>query len=210
MPALPLLSYSLIAFLLVITPGADVLLVVGSALRGGARTGIMTGIGIATGCLIWTLLVALGLVALLKASPAAYNVLTLLGVLYMLYIGVGEIRAGLVQSSALHAVAAGVKRSDGAAMGKGIAVNLMNPKVGIFYLTFLPQFLPNGQMTVGNVLLLGGIHAGLGVLWLSFCALAVDRSQALLNNQRVNRGLMIAAGTLIIAFAVLVLWFRFA
>jgi len=192
------------------TPGADVLLVAGSALRGRARAGILTALGISLGSIIWTLLVAIGLVALLQANASIYDLLTFAGVLYMLYVGVGEVRGGLSGAASPREISGISQPSSLRYVTKGLAVNLLNPKVGIFYLTFLPQFVPNGQMTIGNTLILGGIHVVLGIIWLSFCSFAIDKAQAMLNSPRVSNGLMIVAGVLIIAFALFVLWNRFA
>jgi len=204
----PLLSYAVIALLLVMSPGADVLLVLGSALRGGAKAGILTAAGISIGSFIWALLVAVGLVSLLNASPLLLNIITFAGVLYMLYVGYGEIRAGLSKDSNSFEVKGYEQISDLAYVRKGLVVNLLNPKVGVFYLSFLPQFVPEGDLTIGNVLTLGGIHIILGIVWLSACSFGIDKAQSLINNDRFNKALMVIAGILIIGFALLILWSR--
>ena len=204
----PMAAYALIALFLVMSPGADVLLVLGSALRGGARAGILTATGISIGSFIWALLVAVGLVSLLNASPTLFSIITYAGVAYMLYIGIGEIRAGFSKEVKSFNVKAGQKRGAFTYVQKGLVVNLLNPKVGVFYLSFLPQFVPNGEMSVKNVLILGGIHIALGIIWLSLCSFGIDMAQSLINNDRFNRALMIIAGVLIIGFALLILWPR--
>ncbi len=201
----PMAAYALVALLLVMSPGADVLLVLGSTLRGGARAGMLTAAGISVGSFIWALLVAVGLVSLLNASPILFSIITYAGVAYMLYIGVGEIRAGLSKEVKSFSIEASQKQSAFTYFQKGLVVNLLNPKVGIFYLSFLPQFVPNGEMSVRNILTLGSIHIILGIIWLSLCSFGIDKAQALINNARFNRALMIVAGVLITCFAFLIL-----
>jgi threonine/homoserine/homoserine lactone efflux protein len=204
----PFLIYAVIAFLLVIAPGADVLLVLGSALRGGARAGILTATGISIGSFIWALLVAIGLVSILSANQTLFSIITYAGVTYMLYIGIGEIRAGLAKEKKTFDVKAGQKGNSIAYIRKGLIVNLLNPKVGVFYLSFLPQFVPEGELSIGNVLALGGIHIIFGIFWLSTCSFGIDKAQSLINNDRFNRALMILAGVLIVGFALFILWSR--
>jgi threonine/homoserine/homoserine lactone efflux protein len=151
-----ILAYALVAFLLVITPGSDVLLVVSSALRGRAVAGILTAIGICIGALAWALLAGLGLVAVLAANPTLFNLITLAGVGYMFYIGYIEIKAGLTASSSARKAVAAVKTSTMGYVYKGLITNLLNPKVGIFYIAFLPQFINSSQLTLGNIFVLGG------------------------------------------------------
>lgn len=201
----PLLSYGLLALLLAVSPGADVMLVLTAALRGGARAGLLTAAGISLGAFTWTLLVAVGLASMLTASPALFDVVTYAGVAYMFYLGLAEIRAGLSHRSAVSSIKSADFTDDWSYVGKGLIVNLLNPKVGIFYLSFLPQFLPGGELTVKNVMLLGGIHILFGALWLTACSLAVDKAQSLISSERFNKAVMIVAGCMIILFAVLIL-----
>jgi threonine/homoserine/homoserine lactone efflux protein len=156
--------------LLTITPGLDTALVLRTAAGGSPRRAALAGLGIVTGCLVWAVLVAFGLGALLAASKLAYTVLRWIGATYLLWVGYKMLRnprrvyASASESSATH----------GTAFATGALTNLLNPKVGIFYVSFLPQFVPPSVSVGPYVLLLGAIHALLGLIWFS-CLIAATR-----------------------------------
>lgn len=195
--------YTLIAILLVIIPGPDFLLVTSAALRGRTLSGILTAVGICLGCILWTLLAALGLVELLKLNQILYNALVISGIFYMFYLGVVEIKASLLSTSIVPNETKAVSFSSSISyLINGLLVNILNPKVGIFYMTVLPQFIPNKKLTIQNILLLGGIHIVFTLFWLTFCSIAIDRTQAIINNPRFERCVMFLAGLVIIFFAI--------
>jgi len=132
-----------------------------TAATEGARRAALAGLGIALGCFGWATAVALGLAALLAASESAYTVLRWSGAAYLVWIGYKMLR------HPRRAVLVGGRlASDGrAAFVKGALTNLLNPKVGIFYVSFLPQFVPDGVSVAPYILSLGAIHATLGLLW---------------------------------------------
>lgn len=202
-------AYALVVTLLVITPGADVMLVVSSALRGRASAGLLTAIGICAGAFVWAILAGIGLVAVLVANPTVFDVLTLAGVGYMFYIGYIEIKAGLARSSKSKEAVAATETSNAGYIRKGLVTNLLNPKVGIFYIAFLPQFIESGSLNLGNVMFLGGIHIVIGFVFLGLCSVFIDWAQSLLQNPRIADTLMIFAGVVIILLALGVLWSRF-
>jgi threonine/homoserine/homoserine lactone efflux protein len=171
------LSQSLIAFfaaaaLITVTPGMDTALVLRTAAVGGVRRGWAAAMGIGLGCLAWGASVALGLGALIAASHVAYAVLRWIGAAYLAWLGVNLLikpRQGL--ASAGEGLPDGRQSSPGA-LRRGLATNLLNPKVGVFYVSFLPMFVPAGYAVGPFLFLLAAIHATMGVVWLGCLAAA--------------------------------------
>lgn len=160
--ALSLSTYTAAAALVTITPGLDTALVLRTSIAEGPRRALWSGLGIVTGCFTWAGCVAAGLGVLLEASQFAYTVLRWLGAAYLLFVGIQLIwnpRATFVTEPASR------RPSVRSAFGRGAMTNLLNPKVGVFYLSFLPQFIPANVPVAPYTLLLGGIHALLGLIW---------------------------------------------
>ena len=156
-----LIAFTLAATLLTVTPGLDTALVLRTAAAEGARRALAASLGICLGCLAWGALVAVGLGVLLEASELAYLALKWVGAAYLLYLGVRLVLLprGEAEGDAPPAPA-------GANWFlRGLLTNLLNPKVGAFYVSFLPQFIPAGAAVAPTTLLLAAIHSALGLLW---------------------------------------------
>lgn len=148
-----LVAYTLAVLALNYTPGPDMAMFVGTSITRGRRAGIAAFLGTSTGILVHTLLVTFGLAALLAASPVAFDALKVIGALYLLYVAVGAVRHG-----SHFAPEGGSLPPEPAARLylKGLAVNVLNPKVALFFLTFLPQFVEPGDPAArGKLLFLG-------------------------------------------------------
>ncbi len=168
-----LIAYIAAASLLTVTPGLDTALVLRTAVTRGARQAALTGAGIASGCFGWAALVAFGLGAVLAASAFAYAALRWIGAAYLLWLGYKMLRFPRRTFVTGSAVEAGKHR----AFPTGLLTNLLNPKVGVFYVSFLPQFVPAGVRVAPYMLLLGAIHALLGLIWFA-CLIAATRPLA--------------------------------
>jgi threonine/homoserine/homoserine lactone efflux protein len=150
-----ILTYSLACFVLFITPGPDMSLFLAKTISGGRRAGMASMLGAMTGCCVHTLLAALGISALLAASATAFMVLKIVGALYLLWLAVDAVRHG----SALNVKAdrptdASIVRS----FLLGIGINLTNPKIVLFFVTFLPQFVDAGDPHAADKLLFLGLY----------------------------------------------------
>ncbi|MFD9812792.1 LysE family translocator [Streptomyces sp. NPDC059080] len=204
-----LLGFTAVAALLTISPGPDFAVVLRTALGSGRRAALCSAFGIAAGCFVWGLAGAVGLTAMLSASEAAYGVLRVAGALYLMWLGVQALRAARRDRTAPGAaVPATVEDADGAgvdglsplrAFRTGLLTNVLNPKVGVVYLSLLPQFIPHGAPVVATTLLLVAVHAALGVLWLGTLACAVHRARAFFHRPRVRRRLDQATGGVLLA-----------
>lgn len=148
------------------TPGVDVLLTVSRTARGGARAGLTVALGIAAGCAVHALAVAFGLAALLAWSAAAFTVLKWAGAAYLVWLGIGMLREAWRGAAPSPAVAVAAV-SAAAEFRRGLLSNLLNPKVALFMLAFLPQFVPAqlGDKTPA-LLLLGALFVLQSLLFL--------------------------------------------
>ncbi|RIQ18144.1 LysE family translocator [Bordetella avium] len=202
-----LLAFSIAALIMTLTPGLDTALVLRTAATEGPRRALMAGLGVCLGCLgclAWGAAAAFGLGALLAASQLAYDILRLTGAAYLFYLG-----AGLLWRSRRSAggggpdIQQGDTRANVSALGwlrRGCLTNLLNPKVGVFYITFLPQFIPQGVNVLGFSLLLAALHALVGLAWFAALVAATRPLARWLSQSAVGRGLDAATGTVFIAF----------
>lgn len=216
-----LLLFIAAGLLLNLTPGPDVMFIVASAVRGGLRVGVAAALGIGAGCLVHVAAAALGVSALLLASGTALAALKWLGALYLVWMGAQMLRAALcpvaskkIAAGAELAPAAasfdaeppeGAQRLDASAvLRRGFLTNALNPKVALFFLAFVPQFIAPGTAHPGAVFLaLGLVFTINGVLvclaWAWLAAWAARRAGVL---RRAMRWLDGAAGALFVALGV--------
>ena len=174
-----LLSFTLVAVLTVVSPGLETLLVVRTSLLSGRRAGVAVVFGSTLGCLVWATAGLIGLTALLATSQFAYNVVRILGAVYLVYLGVTALR------KSKPAAEPRPPTSVRSAMRMGMVTNLLNPKPGVFYLSLLPQFLP-AQNTAAWGVLLVAIHLAIGLVWLPAVAWTADRARRVLLRERVK------------------------
>ena len=196
-----------VAALLTIMPGADMALVTKNVLAVGRRRAMLTIVGICAGCVIHATASALGLSAILATSATAFNVVKTLGAGYLIWIGVQSIR----ESRNAAVAAPSSEPSKRARLGpflQGFLTNLLNPKVAVFYLTFLPQFISPGEAVLKRSLLLASIHIAMGFVWLTAYAWFIDRVGAVLTRPRVKMGLERVTGGLLIALGARLAWER--
>ena len=141
-----LLSFTLAAGLLTITPGLDTALVLRTAAVEGGKRALLAGAGICSGCLLWGAAASFGLSAVLAVSGFAYNVLRIVGAIYLGYLGIKLFIRAFAPTSSNSAAEPVLDKDNGGDsslwLRRGLLTNLLNPKVGMFYLSFLPQFIP--------------------------------------------------------------------
>jgi threonine/homoserine/homoserine lactone efflux protein len=150
-----LLAFSAASVVLAITPGPDMTLFVSRALSDGRAAGLACVAGAMTGIAIHTLMVALGLSALVVASPAAFFALKSVGAAYLMWLAIQAIRTG---SSFAAPVAGPSGRGLTASWAQGLGVNLLNPKIILFFMTFLPQFVAAGDPQFAGKLIFLGLY----------------------------------------------------
>jgi RhtB (resistance to homoserine/threonine) family protein len=193
-----LIAFTVAAALLTVTPGLDTALVLRTAAADGPRRAFFAGLGICLGCLVWGLVVALGLGILLETSVLAYTILRWVGAAYLLWLGVQLILSKRADFGSGDAAASSATSLTW--FRRGLLTNMLNPKVGIFYVSFLPQFVPAGANVPLTTLLLATIHAGLGLLWFVALIAATRPIARALRRPTVIRTLDRLTGGLFILF----------
>ena len=177
-------SFLSAGILLNLTPGTDTMYILGRSMALGTRAGVLSALGISTGAMIHTLAAASGLSLVLASSAAAFSMVKYCGALYLVYLGIRM----------FFSPAAGPQhgRGDGACNSRhvylsGIITNVLNPKVALFFLAFLPQFIdPGYPYTMLSFLLLGSTFIVTGTCWCVLLAVYSARFSGLL--QKNGRG----------------------
>lgn len=171
-----LVSYTIACLVLFLTPGPDMSLFLARTLTGGVSAGIASMLGASLGCAVHTLLAAAGISAILAASPRAFAALKVVGALYLLWLAIDAVRRGSVLRVA--GEGGGRRPSFLATLGAGLAVNLTNPKVVLFYVTFLPQFVSATDPAAPQKLVFLGLYYV--VLSLPFAVLMIVAAERLI------------------------------
>jgi threonine/homoserine/homoserine lactone efflux protein len=189
-----MLEFAAASLVLIAIPGPDQALIVRNALVRGRAAGMQTMFGGATGLLVHSTAAALGISALLAASPTAYTALKLAGVAYLLYLGVRMLRA------AGRADADEVEPVRGRAFSQGLLSNAMNPKVALFFLTFLPQFLPDHGPRLPAAIAMAAVFEVLYLAWFTGTIAIVEVVGDWLRRPRARAWMERVSGSTLIGF----------
>ncbi len=211
------MGFTVFAALITVTPGPDSLLVLRNGVAAGRKASLWTGVGAASGSLAWGVVAAVGLAAVLQQWPLAYDVIKYTGVAYLAYLGLQALLQrhppdpttpilGREQPVAQRHQTAGhdvqVALSSGRAFGTGLLSNLLNPKVGLFFLAVAPQFLPRGYPPLQMTLLFGVIDALVALTWLSILAFVTSQALRWLRRPRVRLHLERFTGLCLLGLAI--------
>jgi threonine/homoserine/homoserine lactone efflux protein len=192
-----LLAFTAVSLVVAVTPGPDSLLVLRQTLRWGRGAGIRAGTGAASGSLVWGVCSALGLTAILAASARSYRAVELAGAAYLLWLGVQGWR-----TKHGPATAGGRASAPGGRLVKGFRAGLLssvlNPKLGLFFLAVMPQFIPRRASTTGYALAYAAIDSLVAVVWLVVLAWLGDRAGRWIRRPRARLTLDRAAGVALI------------
>jgi threonine/homoserine/homoserine lactone efflux protein len=202
-----LAAFSLASLVLIFTPGPDMTLFLGETLRAGRARGFAAMLGASTGLMVHSLLAAFGLSALLAASAAAFTALKVIGVAYLLWLALQAIRHG---SALTLRPGVGEQRPLAQVFALGVGVNLLNPKIVMFFLTFLPQFVSAADPHASAKLLFLGLYfLALSIPTCALLILTAERfTQAIRRSPRVMRTIDWLFAGLMAAFAVRLLFAR--
>lgn len=205
-----LLPFLLLAVLLSVTPGPDAVLVLRSSVRGGRRLGSATALGAATGSLLWGMLATVGLAVVIAQSAALYQAIRLAGAAYLIFLGVRTLLThsrGRPPNPTIAQVTDGEPAPRGGlrrAFGAGLLSDLLNPKVGLFYIAVVPQFIPPGASVLQYSLLLTGIEIAVALLWLVLLAWIAHVALIWLRRPAVDRWLQRTLGVSLVGIGVTV------
>ena len=192
-----------------LTPGPDVLYIVTNALRSGVRAGVVAALGITAGCFVHIFAAAIGVSALMAASATAFMLLKWAGAAYLVWVGLRMLLACTPTpdaSIAMNSIAGRADRESAKAMKRvffqGFWTNALNPKVALFFLAFVPQFIAPGVQHKALAFLLLGLLFNFNSLWVNigWAAVAAWMAGRMASVQRVLHGLERAAGLMFIGF----------
>ncbi|WP_062387126.1 LysE family translocator [Demequina iriomotensis] len=197
------LGFAAVALLLTIVPGIDTTLVLRSTLVGGRRQAAAAALGITLGLFVWGAAAAVGAAALLAASEQAFRVVTLGGAAYIVYLGGRMLwRAVRGDDATVADAPPAARRGVGRALATGLTTNVLNPKIGVFYIATIPQFIPDGYAPLPVGLLLAAVHAALGLVWFALIILGAGYARRWLGSARGVRAVDAVAGTALVAMGV--------
>ena len=192
-----LIPYLIAISILTITPGLDTTLIIRTATLEGKTKAFQAALGINLGCIVWGVIVACGLGALLMTSDLAFNALKWIGAIYLTWLGLNLILKPRSQLASLNNSAVTTQNW----FMKGFWGNLLNPKVGIFYISFLPQFIPQSASPVIWTMSLVMIHVVIGLIWSIFLIAAMQSISAYLKQPKFIRYMDRITGSIFILFA---------
>jgi threonine/homoserine/homoserine lactone efflux protein len=192
------LPFLLASVIVILIPGPDTLVVLRNALLAGKRTAARTALGVLTGLSVWVTAAALGLTAVLRASHDGYIALRIAGAIYLTYFGLQALRSRALGQ------AVGVPAPKGSLIGRGyragLMTDLLNPKVGVFFITFMPAFIPHRTPVAASTFGMGTVFVLLTGLYFAVMLAFVPRLLGWLRNERYRRRLNRATGLVLIGF----------
>ena len=193
-----ILGYAFAVTLLTITPGIDTALILQSSISKKKNAAKFAAIGILLGCAAWGILVAIGLGAIITSSDMLYALLKSLGAIYLIWIGISTLLNVQKKPSELmvkeHTSHDFIKR--------GFMANILNPKVGLFYIALLPQFIPQNANVALYSLMLVFVHIFLSAVWFWMMVSFIGRAKASVAGQKLSTIVEIFTGILFIGFGV--------
>jgi threonine/homoserine/homoserine lactone efflux protein len=195
------MAWCALALLVTVAPGPDTLLVLGHTLKSGPRAGLAAAAGIISGFFWYAGLAGFGFMAILVATPSLYLAVKIAGALYLAWIGAGMLANalwGAIRPKSEHAA----PPSLGAPFRQGLFTNALNPKVALFYLAALPQFIPAGPEAPARAVQLIGVHYAMGALWLAGLVFAAARAGRAIRASPITRWLEGAIGALLMGLGV--------
>jgi len=189
-------AFALASVLIVMLPGPDTLVIVRGIVRGGRRRGLTTAAGILCGLGLWVAAAVLGLAAMLRASEIGYEVLRVVGAAYLVWLGIQALRKRGRDTDAA-SPRGGVLRTGFAA---GLLTDLLNPKVGVFFVTFLPGFVPHGYAVGPTSLIFGAMFIVETAIYCVVLLVLAGRVSGWMSAPRMRRRLDLVTGTVLVGF----------
>lgn len=202
--AVALLGFALTATLVILAPGPDSMLVMRNTVRLGLRAGWTTAAGTMSGLLLWAVAAALGISALVEASRIGYDILRFAGAGYLIWLGLVSLGLFRRRKNPHHEQQHDMPDGEPVRWGRtylnGVLSNLLNPKIGVFFVALLPGFVPAGAPTALFCIALGTWFAVETLAWFGVMAWMVARGVGWLRRSSVQRWLERATGAVLIAF----------
>ena len=198
-------SFTFASLLLVLLPGPDSLVVMRGLARDGRTGGIRTSLGVLAGLAVWIVAAVLGLSAILQMSEIGYEILKIVGGCYLVILGaqtlwsMWQMRSASPTSGAAAMSVPGGRR---AGFFTGFLTDILNPKIGIMFITLLPGFVPDGYSAAWTTLGFGLIYLALTFVYFAALVLAAEKIGAWMQTPRIRRGIDLVAGFALVGFGI--------
>jgi len=195
-----------LSIVVIAAPGPDTALTIRNTLVGGRRTGVATAAGVVSGLATWTLASSAGLAALIVASQPVFLAVRLLGAAYLVFLGLQALSAAARRRDGPNRVREPAFRGPGLPWStgyrQGLFSNLSNPKIVVFFLSLLPQFVARGGGALAGLLALGAIFCAITMAWLTAYTLVVARAGDFLRRPRIQRAIEATTGIVLVGLGV--------
>ncbi|MCM3068144.1 LysE family translocator [Priestia flexa] len=195
-----LLTFLLLSSFVVMSPGVDTALITKRTISEGQASGYRMALGITTGSLVHTFAAAFGLSAILMQSALAFEIVKYVGAIYLIYLGVSSFMTRKKQETEEN-LKDQIKPGQ-SAFKQGLLSNVLNPKVAMFFLTFLPQFVTPGSSSIQQLLMMGVIYTFLSISWFFVYVFFINYLRSWLLSAKVQRAMDRATGLVLIGFGV--------
>jgi threonine/homoserine/homoserine lactone efflux protein len=196
------LAFLGVCAVVICTPGPDTALTIRNSIVGGRRGGVLTAAGVASGQLVWTVAASVGIAGLLQASQPAFTALKIIGAAYLAFLGVQSILAALRRHGKEERHMRRPELGPWSAIREGFISNLANPKMAVFFLSLLPQFVRDPSGGFPALVPLGAAFCFMTFGWLSIYAVVLDRVGPFMQRARVRRTFDAVTGTVLVAFGI--------
>ncbi|WP_078410570.1 LysE family translocator [Priestia abyssalis] len=193
------LTFFVLSLFVVMSPGIDTALITKTTIATGKKTGFQMALGISTGSLVHTFAAAFGLSAILLQSAAAFEIVKYAGAVYLLYLGVSSLWASNKKQT-IEGENLPELNKKGSPFKQGLLSNVLNPKVAMFFLTFLPQFVTPGESTTQQLIIMGIVYTVLSITWFFIYVYFINYMREWLLSPNVQKWMDKATGLVLIGF----------
>jgi threonine/homoserine/homoserine lactone efflux protein len=194
-----LASFVAVSALLIVAPGPDMALVSRNALLAGRRVAVATAFGVTAGLVVWTIAASAGVAALLRSSEPAFTALKIVGAVYLVVLGVQTLHGAWSRRGDAPRHAAGPRVPPRRAFRQGFLSNLGNPKIAVFFTSFLPQFTSSGS-SFPELFALGMVFCAMTLAWMVAYGVFVAKAGDVLRRPRIRRAVESLTGVVLIGF----------
>jgi len=196
-----------IVLFIAVIPGPNALLILYTSITLGEKNAFANVLGVAVGFIIHSLISAAGLSIIMSQSAFAFEILKWLGTVYLVFLGITNLRIGLTHRQVAFPIQYLPKKHYLDSFLKGMLTNLLNPKIVLFYLSIFPQFV-SAQDVVFDSLVLGATQALIVTAWFSLVIMAAHKLKSFFSNPSTKRWLNLISGTVFISFGIKLAYYR--
>ncbi len=194
--------FLLMSIVLIILPGPDTGLVTQNTIAQGRRGGVQTALGSISGVIIHTLAAVVGLSAIIVKSAFLFSIFKYVGAFYLIYLGIMSLWAIKKKGIAIEDNKSEKKNASLSAFRQGFLTNVLNPKVAVFFLTFLPQFLEPRSNTFLQFLIMGLTYAALTLIWFLMYVYLIHSINVWMKKPSVQRAIQGISGIVLLSFGI--------